>query len=361
VAIGDLNGDGKPDLAVANFGSNTVSVLFGNGDGTFGARMDIGTGDGPYSVAIGDLNRDGKADLVVAIYYSNTVSVLLGNGNGTFGPRTDFGTGSGPRSVAIGDLDWNGTPDLVTANYNSNTVSVLLGNGNGTFAAKTDFGTGRSPCFVAIGDLNGDGAPDLVVANYYALSVSVLLNTGGVVAIEVSLATVSAEPGLVRLEWYASTSGFSATVYRRTETAGWIALGQISADGAGHLGFEDPAVEAGHRYDYRLGIREGGSEHFAAETWVEVPAGVGLALEGLRPNPAAGALVVALSLPSAAPARLELLDVSGRRLLERDLRGLGPGQVLVRLESSAGVQPGLYFLRLSQGGRTLVSRASIMR
>ena len=85
------------------------------------------------------------------------------------------------------------------------------------------------------------------------------------------------------------------------------------------------------------------------------------ALEGLRPNPAAGALTVALSLPSAAPAKLELLDVSGRRLLERDLRGLGPGELLVRLDGSAAVRPGLYFLRLSQGARALVSRGCVVR
>ena len=82
MAIGDLNGDGKPDLAVANYGSNTVSVLLGNGDGGFGAKTDFATGSDPYSVAIGDLNGDGKPDLAVANSSSNTVSVLLGNGDG---------------------------------------------------------------------------------------------------------------------------------------------------------------------------------------------------------------------------------------------------------------------------------------
>src|SRR5437867_3097436 len=80
VAIGDLNGDGRPDLAVANGGCNTVSVLLGNGNGTVGPKNDYGTGNYPYSVAIGDLNGDGKPDLAVANAYSYTVSVLLGNG-----------------------------------------------------------------------------------------------------------------------------------------------------------------------------------------------------------------------------------------------------------------------------------------
>src|SRR5258706_589297 len=93
VAIGDMNRDHKLDLAVANYGSNTVSMLPGNGDGTFGPRNDHDTGSYPYFVAVGDLNRDGKPDLVVPNFGSNTVSVLLGNGDGTFGPNSYFATG----------------------------------------------------------------------------------------------------------------------------------------------------------------------------------------------------------------------------------------------------------------------------
>jgi hypothetical protein len=157
-------------------------VLLGNGDGTFGAKTDYGTGSYPYFVAIGDLNADGKPDLAVANRSSNTVSVLLGDGDGTFGTKTDFATGSYPLCVAIGDLDGDKHPDLAVTNYNSGgagTASVLLGNGDGTFMAKRDFGTGLGPICVAIGDLNGDWIPDLAVANYSASpgTVSVLLNT----------------------------------------------------------------------------------------------------------------------------------------------------------------------------------------
>src|SRR5438046_887188 len=89
VAVLQGNEEGQAELAVANFNSNTVSVLRGNGDGTFGPKSDYGTGNAPYSVAIGDLNRDGKPDLAVA-NGANTVSVLRGNGDGTFAPKSDY-------------------------------------------------------------------------------------------------------------------------------------------------------------------------------------------------------------------------------------------------------------------------------
>ena len=179
VAVGDLNGDAKPDLVTANEYSNTVSVLLGNGDGTFGAKTDFGTGDQPYSVAIGDVNGDTKADLAVANYFSNTVSVLLGNGDGTFGAKTDYGTGAGPICVAFADVNGDWYADLALTCRNANAVSVLLGNGDGTFGPKTDYPAGDLPVFLAVGDVNGDAKLDLAVANFTSPgTVSVLLGNG---------------------------------------------------------------------------------------------------------------------------------------------------------------------------------------
>jgi FG-GAP-like repeat len=130
---------------------------------------------------VGDFNGDTKLDLAVA-NGGSTVSVLLGNGNGTFQTHVDYGTGNGPNSVAVGDFNGDGNLDLVTANSgvagNGKTVSVLLGNGDGTFQAHVDYGTGNGPQSVAVGDFNGDHAQDLAVANLGS-TVSVLLNTGG--------------------------------------------------------------------------------------------------------------------------------------------------------------------------------------
>jgi hypothetical protein len=188
VAIGDLNGDGRPDLAVAGAGVDpsyigTVSVLLGNGDGTFGPAMSYATGLASSSVAIGDVSGDANPDLVVANTNSGTVSVLLGGGGGAFAASTEFATGVGPASVALADLNADGKADVVVANSGSGAVAVLMGNGDGTFAPRADFATGTNPYSVAVADFNGDGRPDLVTANHqtaypYPGSVSVLLGNG---------------------------------------------------------------------------------------------------------------------------------------------------------------------------------------
>ena len=180
VAIGDLNGDGKPDLVTANgHPANTVSVLFNLGDGGFQAKLDYPTGSFTRSVAVGDLNEDGKLDLATANYGADTVSVLVNTGDGTFQARRDFATGDGPDSVAISDLNQDGKLDVVTAN-DGDSVSVLLSSGDGSFQDKRDYRTGPAPDSLATGDLNGDGKLDLVTANIgdAANTVSVLLNRG---------------------------------------------------------------------------------------------------------------------------------------------------------------------------------------
>src|SRR5882672_6074436 len=102
----------------------------------FSAALSFDVGANPTSVAIGDVSGDSQPDLVTTNYGAGTVSVLLGNGNGTFQTKVDYGTGANPTSVAIGDVSGDGKPDLVTANAGVSTVSVLLGNGNGTFQTK---------------------------------------------------------------------------------------------------------------------------------------------------------------------------------------------------------------------------------
>src|SRR6266699_280774 len=188
-AVGDFNSDGMLDLAVADYGcsqechpspSNTVLVLLGNGDGTFRPAPNLTVGNGPAGVAVADLNGDGKPDLVVANFDDNTLSVLLGNGDGTFQAAQTFGgVGPKPQTVAVGDFNGDGKPDLVAPNYGSNSISVLLGNGDGTFQAAQNYLVDSAPVFLAVGDLNGDGKPDLAVADLHTFNISVLINNSG--------------------------------------------------------------------------------------------------------------------------------------------------------------------------------------
>ncbi|MBF0401952.1 MAG: FG-GAP repeat protein [Magnetococcales bacterium] len=178
VTTADFNGDGKADILAENFGDGTVSVLLGNGDGSFQARTDISVGNSPESVKAADVNGDGKADILASNGGDNTVSVLLGNGDGTFQAKVDYGTGVYPVSLATADVNGDGKWDLLTANMNSNTVSVLLGNGDGTFQTMLSYGAGVNPRAITSADVNGDGKADILVTNFGGDTVSVLLGNG---------------------------------------------------------------------------------------------------------------------------------------------------------------------------------------
>ncbi len=185
VAVGDFNGDGHLDLAVVNSGENSsgqfdnsVSILLGNGDGTFQAQVTYATGQVPVSVAVGDFNRDGYLDLAIVDQYDDAVSILLGNGDGTFQPEVEYGVSSQPMQVAVDDFNGDGRLDLVTANYIAQTVSILLGNGDGTFQCASDFTATENPTAVATADFNGDGIRDLAVADFGSSTVSILIGNG---------------------------------------------------------------------------------------------------------------------------------------------------------------------------------------
>ncbi len=185
IASADFNGDGRLDLAVANYSGDSVSVLRGNADGTFQPAVDFGTGFGPHALAVADFNGDGRLDLASAGSGSG-VSVLLGNGDGTFGTASHTYIGSLPFAVAAGDLNGDNQVDLVVTSYymvnvedSAGYTNVLLGNGDGTFAPALTTDAGAWPDSVAVADVNADGRQDVItVENNYGSFALVLLGNG---------------------------------------------------------------------------------------------------------------------------------------------------------------------------------------
>ena len=174
ICIGDFNGDGKLDLAIANHGVKYLTILLGNGQGGFssapGSPVTVLSRPHTHGVSAGDFNKDGKLDLVTDSWGENMVTVVFGDGRGGFaGPGVQFAVGKMPyQRVRVSDVNLDGIADIVTTNLEGDNVTVLLGDGKGGFnqAAGSPFPSGKTPFAVAIGDLNGDGRPDLAIANW---------------------------------------------------------------------------------------------------------------------------------------------------------------------------------------------------
>jgi hypothetical protein len=180
VVTGDFNGDGIPDLALgdANYGADTVSILLGNGDGTFTLKQTVTVGNGVYYMVAGDFNNDGIVDLIAANDFDNTYTVLLGKGDGTFAPQAAV-TVPGDAVMAMGDFNGDGNLDFVVGSYGTSNITVLLGNGDGTFTAQsTVIPTGDEIFLVTAADFNGDGFTDLAIVGSDLNTATVLLSNG---------------------------------------------------------------------------------------------------------------------------------------------------------------------------------------
>lgn len=180
IAAGDFNGDGKLDLAVTSEGS-ALTILLGNGDGTFSqaSGSPITVGNLPVAIAACDFNGDGKVDLAIVNYQDSTVTILLGNGDGTFyaAPGSPISVGSLPQAIAVGDFTDSGKPGLAVANGNASNITILLGNGDGTFtpAPGSPISVGAGPTVLAAGDFNGSGRLGLAVVNSSDHTISILV------------------------------------------------------------------------------------------------------------------------------------------------------------------------------------------
>ena len=201
IAVADFNGDGKLDLAVANESPSlggSISILLGNGDGTFGAARYFTVGTYPASVVAADFNGDGIVDLAVANsqqfqtgpppFQNGSVSVLLGVGDGTFGPPAFYRAGIWPIFLTTADFNGDGKLDLAAADFGGTALAVLMGNGDGAFTAPEFVAAGREPFSLTAVDLNGNGTADLVSANHSITS------TGGTVSVALGVGDGSFQP-----------------------------------------------------------------------------------------------------------------------------------------------------------------------
>ena len=385
-AIGDFNNDGNRDLVVTNSGAFVsevyISVLLGNGDGTFQPKTDFATGTSPFSVVVGDWNRDSKLDLATANVGTGNVSVLLGNGDGTFLAHVDYPVNGLPESIASGDFDGDGSLDLAIVDGSVNKVSLLLNDGAGTFGLKTDYDVRSASISLTAADLNGDSRPDVAAVCPIASGscspfdvrwVSVLLNCVpcSPTAVSVTLAEAEVVRGVVRLRWITppANGAMFGKVQRRTDATEWSELGGPYALNESDFSYGDASPPAGTRVGYRLQLWDSQDQWYSDEAWVDVPAEAGaprvLTFREPRPNPSDGAVRFAIGFPATGHARLRIFNVSGRQVATVLDNERGPGWAEIgwdgRDSSGRPVAGGLYWARLEDSTDRITRKFVVAR
>ncbi len=415
VKVGDLNGDGHPDLVLADPVNGGLSVLLNLGNGHFGPSTGYPTGSSPSSVTIGDFNRDGKADLVNST--TDGLEIRLGHGDGTFGLPTSATTGSGYGFVTTADLNGDGKLDVVTSESN---LAVLLGNGDGSFAAPQVLGSGTAfsyPSYIVVVDLNEDGKLDLAVGNYsqeyYSAPVSLFFGDGtggfsaplnlyadggfggGVAVGDVNRDghpdIVSSGPGFVRVWLGPNWSGNLST-----RTFNGATLADIDQDGALDLvgpgvqvrrGLGDgqfrPATTVAFGREGGFGVADLNADGLPDliypsgldTVWIalnhssstDVPAhriASRIHLAQNRPNPMGGSTDIEYHLPGMAQVHLRIYDAAGALVCELFNGDQGPGTHVTRWDrrsKDGKLEPGgIYFYELSASDERLTKRLVLL-
>ena len=376
-AFGDLDADGKPDIAVTSYTGSMVSLYRNTStkgvafsSGTVAAKVDLATGNNATGVAIGDLDGDGKPDLVVAnrtsaniSLYRNIITAPGAFSTGSFDPQVNLAGGNQAWRVAIADLDMDGKPDLAVVNAGTTTVSVYRNTTTtgaafttSSFDAQSIYTTGSGPQDIAIADLDGDHLPDLVAGDNGSTAISTLRNTG-ITTLPLQLlsfaGSLSGSPTggqQVQLRWQTANEVNTAWFYVESSPDGvlFTQLGAVAAAdnnaSVSNYQYTDPHPRTGNNF-YRLRMADiDGSATYSPI--VEVSLTGSQSTLGVYPNPAATAGSVFVSLPSSGHAALlTLVSILGETVQQLQL-AQGATQVQVGLK---GVAPGVYTLVWTDG------------
>lgn len=343
VAAADVNLDGKPDLVVANRDDDTASVLLnttvpGSTTATFAPAVAFATGSLPSSIAVADINGDARPDLVVADEGSDSVSVLFnttapGAASPSFSTGQAFAAGHAPSSVAIADLDGDGIPDLLVADRGADTASVLLnttqpGSGAPSFAERKAFATGAAPIGVTAADLNGDGGLDVIAADGSGDAISALLDTQYTASLAPASVTGTIHYGIPAPQLEPGSLDFGAQSLNATATkvvtvtnegGADLAIGgiAIAPDGTGFAQTNDcPAtLPAGSRCSIAVSFVPGVTGAASAALTVSTGAPIGRSVVALSGSGVASIDPARPGVPlrsSQTPARLRIGKVIRR-------------------------------------------------
>lgn len=425
-AVGDFNGDARPDVAVSENGSGGGLCVFPGEPGVpLGTRQDIALGaytyeiaagdfdrDGlddvallayipatkthsirvffgihasppliegagyaiptlgrplytplPTSLAVGDIDGDGWQDLVLVSYISDTqqgLTVYLNAHDRAFVPRPIRPLITHVNEIAAGDLNGDHKADVVTANPSDLSFSIFLAAANGDLLSPYTFPATQVPTDVVLGYVDGDQLLDILISDASGPS-KVFLNQGDFpTPIQSTLVRAHASADRVDLTWWTGDASiWTVRVERRQSSGEWTRLGPAVVTGD-LASYHDESVVAGERYAYRLIVSSGAREEALPETWIDVPAASAFELEAVRPNPSSSSERLVFQLTDSRPARIEVLDVSGRVRYRREVGSFGAGRHVIALDRPE-MAPGLYVVRLVRERDTRARTFTLIR
>ena len=325
ICAADFTGDGRLDIATANYASNDVSFVRNLGSGIFSTAWHYAVGSGPKGVVAADFDGDGRPDLASANSGSNSVTILMNIG-GVFSNGSDYGAGQGPEAVCVANFDADGKLDLAVANYGSDNVSIIRGIGDGTFSEAVDYAVGSQSTALCAADFDGDRKPDVATANTSSGSISIAINNGsGYVGVLIQAFTARRSGALVELKWSVLSDerieGYR--IHRAEEASGERVLLNGDLIPATEHAYIDRTTRPGRTYLYTLGtITSGGEEVLSGTVSVTMSPQPVILLQN-HPNPFNPSTMVPFYLPARMDVEITIYSIDGR-LVKRLLQGSMP-------------------------------------